>query len=336
MMLLRLFTFALLILSCKQQNTTFQLRKKHGRALGTTYNVSYFSTQKIHGINKSFDSIFKVVNHSMSTYISSSDISKINNGDSTIVVDQMFREVYQLSKRIHQNTNGFFDPTVGKLVNAWGFGPKHLKLKMTPSVIDSLKQFVGFSKIKLTNKGIIKKQNPNIYIDFNAIAKGYCIDRIAAYFTKQNIDNYLIELGGELISKGINLDKNTPWAVGIDDPNQTNTRTLISVLTLKNKGMATSGNYRKYRIDSLTGKKYVHTINPFTGYTQISNVLSVSVLANDCATADGYATAFMAMPLNETKKILQQNNNLEAFIVFNDTLDHITTFTTQGFKNALK
>ena len=324
------------LLSCSntKRPSDQTLKTITGGALGTTYNILYFTKQQ--PIKKSeLDSIFNVVNQSMSTYIPSSDISKINKGDSTVVIDKMFEEVFLLSKKIHSNTGGYFDPTVGKLVNAWGFGPKKLKLKMNQNTVDSLKQFVGFSKLKLNPNRTINKQNKNIELDFNAIAKGYCIDRLASFFNQKKIDNYLIELGGELIAKGTKINTNRPWTVGVDNPNQTNTRELITTLSLTNKAMATSGNYRKFRIDSLTGKKYVHTINPITGFTIPSAVLSASVIANDCATADAYATAFMAMPLSKTIEIVNKNSNLEAYILFSASKDSIGQFASEGFKKLL-
>lgn len=325
-----------LLFSCrKKDDISQQLQKQSGSALGTTYSILYFSPSKLAGVEKSLDSIFKVVNTSMSTYLPNSDISRINKGDTTVVVDNMFREVLTLSKEINTVTGGYFDPTVGKLVNAWGFGPKKLKLKMTDKVVDSLKQYTGLHKIILTQSGKIQKQNPNISLDFNAIAKGYCVDRIATYFDNKNIDDYLIELGGELVAKGKHLEKNTSWTVGIDDPNQKETRTLISSLSLNNKGMATSGNYRKFRIDSLTGKKYVHTINPLTGYTKASNVLSVSVLAENCATADAFATAFMAMPIEETKKIVSSRPDIDIYMLFVSSKDSLSTYISKGFERVL-
>lgn len=330
------FSLLCVLLSCNnsKQSTKPKLKSISGNALGTTYSILYFQEQE-DILSKDLDSIFKVVNQSMSTYIATSDISKINQGDNSIVVDKMFREVFLLSKKIHSATDGYFDPTVGKLVNAWGFGPQNLKLKMNKTTVDSLKQFVNFSKVQLTSNNTINKDNINIELDFNAIAKGYCIDRIAHFLNQKKIHNYLIELGGELIAKGIKINNNKPWTVGVDDPNQKNVRELIATVNLTNKAMATSGNYRKFRIDTITGKKYVHTINPINGYTVPSQVLSASVIANDCATADAYATAFMAMPLSKTIEIVSKNKDLEAYILFSVSKDSIGKFASDGFKKVL-
>lgn len=330
----KVLTVAILILlaSCKsEQKIDLELKQETGQALGTSYSILYFAAAEMPTINKSLDSIFTVVNKSMSTYIATSDISKINKGDDTVVVDHMFKEVLETSKVIYTQTDGYFDPTVGNLVNAWGFGPQKHKLAMTPITVDSLMQYIGLDKIKLSANNTLKKSNPNVYIDFNAIAKGYCIDRIGVYLESKNIVNYLIELGGELLAKGTHLEKKSPWAVGIDDPTQKEERTLYTTLALKDRGMATSGNYRKFRLDSLTGKKYVHIVDAKTGYTKPSNILSVSVLAHSCAIADGYATAFMAMPLEKTKVLLANDKSLEAYIIYSSKAGELKTYATDGF-----
>ncbi len=318
--------------SCKKKSeNNILLKQETGQALGTTYSILYYEKQNNTAIKQSLDSIFSAVNNSMSTYISTSDISKINKGDTTVVVDAMFKEVFKTSEVIYKNTNGYFDPTVGSLVNAWGFGPQKLKLKMNTETVDSLMQYVGFNKLKLKS-GSIKKETPNVYIDFNAIAKGYCIDRIGAYLDNRHVDNYLIEVGGELLSKGEHLQKQKTWTVGIDNPTQNEERTLYATLPLKDRAMATSGNYRKYRLDSISGKKYVHIIDAKTGFTKPSKILSVSVLAPSCAVADGYATAFMAMPLEKTKQVLKEDNNLDAYVIYSAPDGELKTYETVGFK----
>ena len=325
-------TSLILLISCqKKQTKKLILKQETGQALGTSYSVLYFAKAEKSNIEKSLDSIFLVVNKSMSTYIATSDISKINKGDTTIVVDHMFKDVFNTSADIYKETKGYFDPTVGNLVNAWGFGPQKYKLKMTPNTVDSLMQFVGFNKLSLTKEGLLKKSTPNVYLDFNAIAKGYCIDRIGDYLDSKLINNYLIEVGGELLAKGTHLEKQKPWTVGIDNPTQKEERTLYATLPLKNKGMATSGNYRKFRLDSSSGKKYVHIIDAKTGFTKPSEILSVSVLANTCAIADGYATAFMAMPLEETKKVLDKETDLEGYIIYSAPNGDLKTYATKAF-----
>lgn len=314
--------------SCRPEDTVKSIF--NGEAFGTTYSIVVTDTKAV-DLHFEIDSVIAVVNQSMSTYIPTSDISKINRGDSSVVVDHMFEEVYKLSETIYNKTGGYFDPTVGVLVNAWGFGPGKM-MELNDKKIDSLMNYVGFSKVKITDDHRIEKQHPSIYFDFNAIAKGYAIDRIGVALDHKGLKNYLIEVGGEVLSKGYNTDSNKQWVVGIDDPQAIDRSNPIRLLTLSNKALASSGNYRKYRIDPKTGEKYVHTINALTGYTENSKVLAVSVLANDCATADGYATSFMAMGLKKTMELVQSDPALEAYVVYLDQYDLTQSWSSKGFK----
>lgn len=304
-----------------------------GEALGTTYNITYFTPKKT-DVQAGIDSVFAAVNTSMSTYIPGSDISRINKGDTTVVVDQMFREVLAVSREVFTETNGYFDPTVGVLVNAWGFGPDP-GIAMDSTIVDSLLQYVGFNKIVLTPDNRIHKELPGIRFDFNAIAKGYAIDRLAAMLENRGMENYLVEVGGEVVARGLNLEKEKEWIVGIDDPQAFEERTLKKKIRLHNRALASSGNYRKYRIDSVTGRRYVHTIDPITGFTKNSNVLAASVIANTCATADAYATAFMAMDLDESIKLLVAQKELEAYIIYLNEKGEAEEFMTTGFSQLV-
>ncbi|MEP2278724.1 FAD:protein FMN transferase [Maribacter sp.] len=318
--------------SCKE-NSNGVRNENAGGALGTSYSIISITPDKM-DLQQDIDSVFAVINHSLSTYIPESDISRINNGDSTVIVDKMFKEVFDLSKTIHQETNGFFDPTVGTLVNAWGFGPEQ-KISMDSLKIDSLLNFVGLDKITLDDNNHLIKTNPNIYLDFNAIAKGYSIDRLAAMLDAKGIDNYLIEVGGELVAKGKNTIKNKSWVVGIDDPQMQVNRSSKILINLNDRALASSGNYRKFRIDEETGKKFVHTVNPKTGFTQLSNTLAVTILADNCATADAYATAFMAMDIDEAFRLISKNKRLEAYIIYLDENGNTREYLTQGFKTLV-
>lgn len=305
-----------------------------GEALGTTYNIKYFSDQDI-AATEALDSIFKVVNLSMSTYTPDSDISRINRGDSLVKVDTLFQNVFKLSQQVHSESGGYFDPTVGDLVNMYGFGPENSLKVIDSSTVDSLMTFVGLDKITISPEGEVKKAFPEVYLDFNAIAKGYAIDLIGHYLESKEVDNFLIELGGELLGKGENLQKDAPWVVGIDDPHQQEgTRTLTAGVQLINRAMATSGNYRKYRKDPTTGTIYVHTINPLTGYPEKSNLLSVSVLAENCALADGYATAFMALGVERTMEVLETLENVDVYLIFDEN-GETKKFASEGFREVL-
>lgn len=321
---------ALLIFSCTEEKTPIYKNQNAGAALGTSYHLIYLSNEKL-DFQKEIDSVFAVVNQSLSTYIPDSDISKINKGDTTVVVDHMFQEVFQLSKEIHKRTGGYFDPTVGSLVNAWGFGPGE-PMELDSVSVDSLMQFVGFQKVAITSENKIRKKYLDVTFDFNAIAKGYAIDRLAKLMDKKGIKNYLLEVGGELVSKGKNIQNDKLWTIGIDDPQAEEGRELKLVITLKDKALASSGNYRKFRIDATTGEKFVHTINPQTGYTKNGRVLATNVLAANCATADAYATAFMAMNLEDSIDLLNKQKDLEAYIIYLDNDGVTKEFMSAGFQ----
>ncbi len=328
------FLLTVLLLGCKSK-PKFIKNQNVGSALGTTYSIIYISNQELN-FQREIDSVFTVFNNSLSTYHPDSDISKINNGDSTLVVNQMFRDVFFQSQVINVESNGYFDPTVGVLVDAWGFGPGKALHQLDSVQVDSLMRYVGWMHIGLNRDYTIAKMKPGIKFDFNAIAKGYAIDRLGKMLEKHNIQNYLVEVGGEVVAKGTNLISNKPWTVGVDDPNNFMKRGTAAIIHLKDKALASSGNYRKFRIDPETGEKYVHTINPKTGYPKISNILSTTVIADFCIQADGYATAFMAMDLEDTKILLEEKKGeLEAFIIYLDEEGNTKEFMTLGFEEMV-
>ncbi len=328
-----LFIVIILLVSCAKE--TEQAKRFSGEALGTTYSVQFFSENDLN-FEKAMDSIIDEINTSMSTYTTKSDISRINRGDSTVKVDEHFRKVFKASEKIFKESNGFFDPTVGVLVNAYGFGPEKRLKEIDSVTLDSLNALVGFDKLTLNADNTIGKENPLIYLDFNAIAKGYAIDVIAEYLEKNEVENYLIELGGELRARGNNLTNSSEWIVGIDDPLQMEgNRSLYAKLKLENTAMATSGNYRKYRVDSLSGERYVHTVNPLTGKAEKSNLLSTSVLAENCMLADGYATAFMALGLERSKEMLNHLNGVEVYMIYSAENGDVEVFSSQGFEKQL-
>ena len=305
-----------------------------GGALGTSYAIKVFTRDTIE-LQPQIDSVFRVINQSLSTYLPDSDISRINAGDTSITVDAMFAEVFEASREVYRVTDGYFDPTVGILVDAWGFGPGPA-LEMDSTRVDSLLQYVGFHKVQLTPDSRIDMEIPGIRLDFNAIAKGYAVDRLGVMLERRGATDYLVEVGGELRTMGINQLKNQAWVVGIDDPQVLDGRRIKQIITLGNGAMASSGNYRKFRVDSVSGKKYVHTIDPRSGFTKDSQVLAVSVLAETCMIADGYATAFMAMELERSQEILAQQEGLEGYIVFLNSSGETKEYMTPGFKAVLQ
>ena len=325
------FLFLILMVSCKNerpQKSFFQ-----GQAFGTTFSIQVYSINEI-DFEKGIDSVLSKVNNSVSTYIPESDISKINSGNTTIIVDDIFIDNFNISAEVYEITGGFFDPTIGVLRNAYGFGDTKPIQEIDSLALDSMMKFVGFNKVKLTSENKIEKLYPEIYIDFNAVAKGYGIDLIGSYLDSKGVGNYLIELGGEILAKGKNVEKNKSWLVGIENVNL-NDKSFSSIIALENIAMATSGNYRKFRIDSLTGKKFVHTLNPITGSAAKSDITSATVLAPTCALADAYATAFMALGLEKSKAILKNINEIDVYFTYNNQNNEEQVFATEGLKNRL-
>ncbi len=305
-------SLAILFFACETAPSSLQVHQ--GRALGTSYTIQYKGKANQYAqYQKSIDSLFQGINQSLSTYWPDSDISKINRGDSLVVVDSHFKKVFRKATTVWKNTNGFFDPTVGSLVNAYGFGPQKPLARIRVAQLDSLRKLTGWEKVSLTKNGTIRKDHPDIYLDFNAIAKGYTVDVIANYLSQKGQQNYLVEIGGEVVAKGISPKFQKAWTVAIDDPQQGAERRFKTTLSLVDEALATSGNYRKYRIDSLTGEKYVHSLNPHTGLPVKSSILSASVRAADCMTADAYATALMVLPLEKGQELMASTTNLEAY-----------------------
>ena len=323
----------LLLISCDKE--PLKRSVVQGHAFGTTFVIQFFSEKELN-IEKGIDSVFYKVNKSVSTYLPESDISKINNGDASIIVDEIFIDNFNISAEVYKTTGGVFDPTIGVLRNAYGFGDTKPLKEIDSLALDSMLKFVGFNKVKLNQENKIEKQYPEIYIDFNAVAKGYGIDLIGNYLASKGITNYLIELGGEILAKGKNLEKNKAWVVGIENvASNLNNRSYSSTIALENIAMASSGNYRKFRVDSLTGKKYVHTLNPITGSAAQSDITSATVLASTCAVADAYATAFMALGLEESKEILKSLHGIDVYFTYNDQNNEEQVFITKGFKAHL-
>lgn len=308
---------ALLILSCQSGNDKNKFLQ--GDAFGTSFSVIYNAPIEEDVVRSGVDSIINVFNKSVSTYHPESLISKINSGDSTVVVDNIFKDVFFMSKTVYESTEGYFDPTVGVLRNAYGFGEEENLPPVNQKMLDSIMPMIGFDKVHFTANNTIQKEHPGIYLDFNAIAKGYGVDRIAAFLDSLGVSNYLVEIGGELYGAGINPERNAPWSVGIEGiESELGSRTYTHTIPLQNAGMAASGNYRKFKVDPETGKKFVHTINPLTGSAEQTDVTSATVIAESCALADAYATAFMALGLEKSKHVLNKLASVEVFLTYLD------------------
>jgi len=301
-----------------------------GQTMGTTYSLTYL-TESGKNLQSSVDSLLVVFNNSLSTYIPDSEISKFNRMDTLAFNLPYFPQVLNASKTVYKNTNGAFDPTVGPLVNVWGFGPGGPELKDSAN-IDVLLRLVGFDKINFDQKEV-RKTVAGIYLDFSAIAKGQGVDVIADFLNKRGIENYLIEIGGELVAKGVN-EKGELWKVGINRPDEAASASdLYIIIALENRGMATSGNYRNYYLrDSV---KISHTINPATGYPVNHSLLSATVLAKDCMTADAYATALMVMGVDRAIQLDSELSEIEVFLIFGDGKGGYSTFASESLKPYL-
>lgn len=311
------------IFSCQKE---YKNTKVSGPVFGTGYNIQFYSEDG-KNYQKQFDSLFNVVNKSLSTYIPDSDISRINRNED-VDIDEHFKRVFKKSKEVYRFTEGAFDPTIGNVVNAWNFGADTNKFLTDSTTIDSLMKFVGLNKIGLKASKIIKQKTS--YLEFNAIAKGYGVDVIGEFLESKKITNYLIEIGGEIRVKGINLEKQSPWKVGLDEPRFDGEQSVFKALELKDEAMATSGTYRKFKLDE-NGNRYAHIINTKTGYPTKTNVLSVSVIGPDCMTADAYATAFQAMGIEKVTKFLESHSELKAYFIYEDNDKTLKTLNLNNF-----
>ena len=300
--------------------------KLSGPVFGTGFNIQYYAKNNIDYL-KQIDSLFNVVNQSLSTYIPNSDISKLNRNEIT-EVDNHFERVFKASRLIYRQTEGAFDPTIGNVVNAWNFGAEKNKFITDSTTIDSLMRFVGFNKVGLINSQI--KKSKEAYLEFNAIAKGYGIDIIGEFLESKGVRNYLVDIGGDMKVSGTNIERTKKWTVGIDDPNFDGTQSYSKVITLKDEAMATSGTYRKFKVDE-DGNRYTHIINTKTGYPSKTNILSVSVIAKDCMTADGYATSFQVMGIDKVSRFLERHSELKAYIIYLNDENNLETLSLNGF-----
>ena len=300
--------------------------KLSGPVFGTGFNIQYNSEDNTNYLEQ-IDSLFEVVNQSLSTYIPDSDISKLNRNEIT-KVDHHFETVLKASKEIYNQTEGVFDPTIGNVVNAWDFGAESNKFLTDSITIDSLMRFVGLNKVGLVKNNI--KKPLDTYLEFNAIAKGYGIDVIAEFLESKGVKNYLVDIGGDLRVSGTNLESGKGWTVGIDDPNFDGSQSYSKVIILKDEAMATSGTYRKFKTDD-NGNRYAHIINTKTGYPTKTSILSVSVIAPDCMTADGYATAFQAMGIEKATSFLEVHQELKAYFIYEDSHKILQTLSLNNF-----
>lgn len=318
----------LLFFFIKKENVPYE--QDQGLIFGTIYHITY---QYDKNLKTEIEEELRNFDLSLSPFNKNSTISRINRNDSTVIPDKWLLTVFNRSQEIYKATGGAFDPTLSPLINAWGFGFSKVD-SVTPALIDSLRQFVGLNKINLNNGRIIKQDN-RMSLNFSAIAKGYACDVIASLLAEKGIKNYLVEIGGEISAKGMN-SQNKKWQIGINKPIENlgaNAEEFECVVQLSNGGMATSGNYRNFYYKDK--KRYTHTIDPTTGYPVEHTLLSATVIAPDCMTADAYATAFMVLGLEKSIVIAQQNKEIEAYFIYSDKNDSTAVIMTPGMKKYL-
>ena len=303
----------LLIKLIKNENDDLLMNEISGSTMGAiTYNVKYKTKEPIN-YETQIDSVLKKFNHSLSTYIPESEISRLNQSGNLVFENTFFYPILMACKEVHSATKGAFDPTIGPLVNAYGFGPKKTSKILDQSLIDSLLQFVGFSKINFNSSFIALPKGA--YLDLSAIAKGYAVDVIADYLKSKDIKDAMIEIGGEVRAFGTNY-KGEAWKIGIQDPliESENYQPPFAVVSLENRSVATSGNYRNFY--HIGDKIYTHIIDPRSGNIGKKNILSASVFATNCMLADAYATAFMVLDIETSMMIIKSDDRLDALLVY--------------------
>ena len=310
-----------------RKNSPFQTDQ--GLVFGTIYKITY---QYEESLKSEIEKELKRVDLSLSPFNKESVITKINN-NTDYRVDGMFADVFRLSKKISAETGNAFDITIAPLVNVWGFGFKN-SVFPDEATVDSLLEFVGIDKVSMTNGRVIKDDKRTM-LNCSAIAKGYGVDRVALLLESKGIKNYMVDIGGELRVKGEN-PKMSKWRIGINKPVEDSlsmNQELQTVLSISNIGLATSGNYRNFYYRD--GKKYAHTVDPRTGYPVQHNILSATVIAPDCATADAYATAFMVMGLDSAKAICSRHPEIDAYFIITNESGKNDVYYTQGMNKYM-
>ena len=300
----------LMFTACTKQKQYFE---ESGSVFHTIYHIKYEGSEIL---TEKIDAEFQKFNVSLNPFNPNSIISKVNRNEA-VEADDWFIEVFNKAKEVSDHSEGIFDITCAPLVNLWGFGFSKMD-SVTPQMIDSIKQFVGYQKVRLDGRKVVKDDS-RILLNCSAIAKGYASDIIARLLEREGIENYMVEIGGEVTMKGVNQNGKC-WRIGINKPEDDSTgvkNDIEEVVQLcKKGGVATSGNYRNYYIKD--GKKYAHTIDPRTGYPSEQSILSATIVAEDCITADAYATAFMAMGLEKAREAAKNIPGIEYYVIYSD------------------
>lgn len=304
-----------------------------GFTQGTTYHITYQHPTEVN-LQEQIDSVLKHFDSSLSSYDTSSIISSVNRNIPGVKTDSLFRTVFRESARVYQLTGGAFDITLGPVINAWGFGPGD-KLEVDSSMVDSLLQYVGMDKVYLAGDRVVKT-DPGIILNVNAIAQGYAVDVVAAYLEGLGCKNYMVEVGGEIRTNGVNKKGNF-WRIGVDRPefgNMIPGQQLQVIISMHNRSLATSGNYRKFY--EKDGVMITHSIDPATGFPKESRLLSATVLTRDCITADAYATSCMVLGLEKAKVFIENLKNVDAYLIYGDEVGAYQVWYSENLKKYME
>lgn len=309
-----------------------QFHATEGRVFGTTYHIKYSATRDL---SADIEATLSDVDAALSMFNSESTLSHFNAGDD-YAPNRLFDDVVKLGLQVSKETSGAFDMTVAPLVNAWGFGFKNRE-DLTDAQIDSIRQFVGYEKLTFNAKSTptLKRSDPRVTIDCGAIAKGYGVQCVAQMLEKKGCRNFMVEIGGEVVVKGLNPD-GKKWTLGItkpiDDPSNQQTE-LQETIAITDRAIATSGNYRNFYMKG--ERKFAHTIDPATGYPVEHSLLSATVIHPNCAAADAYATSFMVMGLDKAKQFVESHKDVEAYLIYSDEQGNMQIWQSAGFARFL-
>lgn len=325
---------ALLLFSCDNNTKkTSKLYEVEGKGGSVAYRVKYISADST-DLKPAIDSLVKVVDHSISSYNKESIVAKINQGLVATKANDHFKRAFATAQKVWKESGGFYDPTVGILVNAWGFGKELIqpvsKLP-TEHEIDSLKKYVGFEKVHISDDDYVKKQNPAIQLDLTSVLRGYTADVISDFLKSKGIENFSVKVDGQTIVEGKDVVNNTPWKVEAEDPYKLNDDYKEVILHLNNESVSSDENYRRVWIDG-NGKRFVHIINPFTGYPMTGEMLSATVIAKTAVESDAYSTMFMIIGLEKSKEFLAKHPELKALLVYSDQNNEVKTYKTQNIE----
>jgi len=332
---MKLYKISILLLlvvgffSCKQPSP----KRMHldGLAQGTYYSITYYDFEK-RDFQDEVDSLLQAFDQSVSVYQPQSIVSRVNGNDNDVQLDDWFVGNFKLSQRISTETNGSFDITIAPVANVWGFGTFEKPDSVDTRLIDSLKAYVDYRKVRIEHGKLIK-DDPAIQLNFNAIAQGYSVDVLGGFLESKGIERYIVDVGGEILTRGTKPNGDL-WKIGIEIPKENNeARFYNSIIELSDEAVATSGNYRKFYV--INGVKYAHSINPLTGYPVQHSLLSATVIAPSAAEADAYATAFMVMGVDKTLEFVQEHSQLKVYLMF-DKDGEVKTTMSDNFGKYLK